>query len=316
MKQLKDNSCDSTVSTNDERSIGKDTFSKHHKFHKNACLIHHAVSSFESKLEVNTKVLELRLKDITQTILKMQEIIDMRLESLEQRVKDMDHHLLCKESNEKLMILPLILCDLDDRIETHDIKFNEMEQKSSKIEDRLKKLEDSHETCIKSKICNLDQGHNSMKQIAFSSLTSLESTSKVEESNKEIMFPFRPVPGFETIKLTWYYQSQAGNYLTAHTFSEVGTVNHKSAFQEWTAVPAGDSFIYLRNVHGSYLRAHPDGKVESWHKPTEWERWKVKKYDDGRISLISFHKLILLDRIHVGIYAGKSYGFHKWRLTN
>jgi hypothetical protein len=55
--------------------------------------------------------------------------------------------------------------------------------------------------------------------------------------------------------------------LTANTVEEVETVNGILAFQELTTIPTGHSFVYLRNAHGGYLYAFPEGKVESHCDP-------------------------------------------------
>ena len=101
--------------------------------------------------------------------------------------------------------------------------------------------------------------------------------------------------------------------MTAHNFSEVRSVDHIIAFQEWTAIPTRNSFIYLRNIHGSYLCATTDGKIESWYKPTEWERWTVEICTDGSMALISHDGFFLSDCPDIGIFLTMAYGLHKWR---
>ena len=248
MKQKEDNNCDLTASTiedlseDDKRSMQElpsriqEIFKR--LFSNERCLIDYAISSLRSTSEINMKVLDLRLKDVDQRLIKMQDIIDVRHDRMEQSLKAIDQLLYTMDIN--VMPDQNIQHDLEffeNRLRNHDSKFKEIDQRSSKIEQQLERLEDEKATWNDPRIHDIEQ---SITEINI--FWSLKST-KEKETDKLLKIPCRPVPGFQGTQLTWSYVSKIGNYLTAHNFSEVGSVDHISAFLEWTAIPTRNSFI-------------------------------------------------------------------------
>jgi hypothetical protein len=193
------------------------------------------------------------------------------------------------------------------------------------IDSRFKDLESRLLTRIESLnelLLNLVKENNHRFNAMNQNILSMEKSdivrqntidSTIKEKRKALYTPTNLVPGFETSKLTWRYQSHLGNYLTANTYYSV-SVDRIGAFQEWTAIPIDSSHVILRNEHGSFLRASQDGSIKSQHEPLSSENWTVKNYSDGTLSLVSEYGSYLSDNPDIGICVTKQLGWHRWKL--
>jgi hypothetical protein len=162
-----------------------------------------------------------------------------------------------------------------------------MKRMECQIDSRFKDLESHLLTSIeklKESVLISDQNILSIEKSITMRQNELEATIK-QKIEKPLHIPTRLVPGFVTSKLTWRYQSCLGNFLTANGYYDV-SVDQSSAFQEWTAILIDNSQVILRNEHGSFLCAHPNGKVNLQHKPDAWEKWTVINFSDGTIALL------------------------------
>jgi hypothetical protein len=291
---------------------------------KEGHLVNIVVSSIQSILEFNTKLLELRFKDIDQRFLKVEE-----------HLKEMKNIHLTMTNEPNFGTVNDRSIPLEDNIKecpyqgqnTSNLLESQIQQaispKFHEINQRFAKMEEHHRNELEVKLSSMDPRFVAIDQRALSlekSILTLEKTveSKLKQEAKETKkVPLLLVPGFEGAEFTWSYQSSRGNFLTAHCFSGVGSVDGIGAFQEWTAVPTGlTSWVYLRNSHGTFLRTNGYGTVDSAVTPNTYERWTIEKYQDGTVALCSYFGSYLSDKPNTGLCATKELGWHKWRLKN
>jgi chromosome segregation ATPase len=166
--------------------------------------------------------------------------LESRLENMEEKFKTLDQrHMTINEHviNTQLRVAALSgLVPTHDSLNATDKRLGIVEQNLTQMEERNKNIED------------LDSRVSTSLENISSRVETLELKLKLEAENK-VEFP--PIPLREKKQA---YQSSLGNFLTANTVEEVGTVNDIRAPQEWKIIPTGYTYVYNRNAQRGYFK--------------------------------------------------------------
>jgi hypothetical protein len=183
---------------------------------------------------------------------------------------------------------------LERRLDMIEVKFDDYNQKLRVIEENLERMNTSRAQSnqLHSDIPSKDT-ENGMKRTMIDK--SYIVSTDIDNSNH-----------MRT------YRSSAGRLLTAPSMSKVVLMPKFDDGQIWTTVPSRGKFVFLRNIHGGYLCAHPNGKIEARKVASGWEQWTIEKNNDGSVSLICSRGWYLSDKPENGLCVTKKLGFHKW----
>jgi hypothetical protein len=190
---------------------------------------------------------------------------------------------------------------LERRLDAIDDKFHEYAQKLRSIEERFERESSCRSQSTKQ--------HGPIREKEEDLKGSVIDKSKIVGVDR-----VSNVKSFENSNQTRTYRSSAGRLVTAQSASKVGLMSKFADGQKWTTVPSRGKSVFLQNIYGSFLCAHPDGKVESRREAGGWEQWTIGKNNDGSVSLICSHGWYLSDKPENGLCVTKKLGHHKWWL--